>query len=341
MRQRVKARFVGRTCMIFGQLGKSLIALALLGGLTSAGRAEDPNPLFEELTGTGVEVGAAKPAKLAPPQMADGLDASAQRAALEAIPGRSAAQTIPRLLQKSLEAPLILNMKTRGETSDARIQQVDLFFIVYGDIDAISDEDFLKEQAEEERQERAAERKKKGEKEPEVEKEAKTLTAEQLAARDIKLLSGDAEREGYSHGSAEIFDRVLSTGTSHSLRTRTAESLIVASMLDPRFAEDTEFPNFWQSIEHDELGHTKYGKKQAYFGSGTFTKATALHEPKGAVLIEIHTVFREPNGWFNKTNLLSSKLPIAAKDNVRKFRRKLEDAKKKKTPVAAARPAAS
>ena len=341
MRQRVKTRLVGRTCMIFGQLGKSSIALVLLGGLTFSARADDPNPLYEELTSKGVEVGAAKPAVLAKPQMADGLDASAQRAALEAIPGRTPVQSIPRMLQKSLEAPLVLTMKTRGETADARIQQVDLYFIVYGDIDEISDQDFLKEQAEEERQERAAERRQRGEQAPQEEKEAKTLTAEQLAAREIKLLSGDAEREGYSHGSAEIFDRVLSTGTSHSLRTRTAEGVIVASTLDPRFAEDPEFPNFWQSMENDELGRVKYGKKQPYFGSGTFTKATALKEPKEAVFIEIHTVFREPNGWFNKSNLLSSKLPIAAKDNVRKFRRKLEDAKRKKTPGAAAQPAAS
>lgn len=327
--------------MIFGQLGKLLTAVALLGGLTLAAQAEDANPLFEELTSKGVEVGAAKPAVLAKPLMADGLDASAQRAALEAIPGRTAVQSIPRMLQKSLEAPLVLTMKTRGETADARIQQVDLYFIVYGDIDAISNEDFLKEQAEEERKEREAERRQRGEQAPQEEKQAVSLTAEQLAARDIKLLSGDPEREGYSHGSAEIFDRVLSTGTSHSLRTRTAEGVIVASTLDPRFADDAEFPNFWQSIERDELGRAKYGKKQPYFGSGTFTKATALHEPKGAVFVEIHTVFREPNGWFNKTNLLSSKLPIAAKDNVRKFRRKLEDAKKKKPPVAATQPAAS
>ncbi len=327
--------------MIFGQLGKLLTAVALLGGLTLAAQAEDANPLFEELTSKGVEVGAAKPAVLAKPLMADGLDASAQRAALEAIPGRTAVQSIPRMLQKSLEAPLVLTMKTRGETADARIQQVDLYFIVYGDIDAISNEDFLKEQAEEERKEREAERRQRGEQAPQEEKQAVSLTAEQLAARDIKLLSGDPEREGYSHGSAEIFDRVLSTGTSHSLRTRTAEGVIVASTLDPRFADDAEFPNFWQSIERDELGRAKYGKKQPYFGSGTFTKATDLHEPKGAVFVEIHTVFREPNGWFNKTNLLSSKLPIAAKDNVRKFRRKLEDAKKKKTPVAATQPAAS
>ncbi|MBX9790193.1 MAG: hypothetical protein K2Y37_14850 [Pirellulales bacterium] len=325
--------------MHLSQIGRAPIVVLIFAIWGVRVSAEEPNPLYDELM-KGVDVGASKAALLPKPVMPDGLDASAQRAALEKIPGRAAAQPVPRMLQKSIEAPFVLNMKTQGETADARIQQVDLYFVVYSDLDHISDEEFLKEKAEEERQERATERKKKGEPEPEGEQQAKSLTVEELAARGIKLLTGDAEREGYSHGSAEIFDRVLSTGTSHSLRTRNSESLIVASRLDPRFAEDPEYPNFWQSIERDELGRAKYGKKQPYFGSGTYTKATTLREPKGAMFIEIHTIFREPNGWFNKTNLLSSKLPIAARDNIRKFRRKLEDPAKK-NPVAAARPAAS
>jgi hypothetical protein len=321
--------------MLFSQPGRALIAVLALVTCGAHASAQHTNPLYDEISSKGIEVGAAKPAMLPQPLLADGLEASAQRAALEKIPGRTAAQPVPRMLQKSIEAPFVLNMKTQGETSDARIQQIDLYFVVYSDLDRISDEDFLKEQAEEERKEREAERKKKGEKVPEGEKEATTLTAEELAARELKLLSEDPERESYSHGSAEIFDRVLSTGTSHSLRSRTDDSLLVASRLDPRFADDPKYPNFWQPIEHDELGRANYGKKQPYFGSGTYTKATTLREPKGAMLMEIHTVFREPNGWFNKTNLLSSKLPIAARDNIRKFRRKLEKAEKK-NPVAAA-----
>ncbi|MGD9644460.1 MAG: hypothetical protein AB7U73_02040 [Pirellulales bacterium] len=326
--------------MLFRRIGRALVAGLALVAWGARASAEEANQLYQEIMTKGIEVGAEKPAMLPQPLMADGLDASAQKAALEKIPGRTAAQPIQRMLQKSIEAPFVLTMKTQGETADARIQQVDLYFVAYSDLDRLSDEDFLKEQAEEERKEREAERKKKGEKAPEGEQEATTLTAEELAARDIKLLTGDPDRESYSHGSAEIFDRVLSTGTSHSLRSRNEESLIVATRLDPRFAKDPKYPNFWQPIHHDELGRALYGQKQPYFGSGTVTKATTLREPAGAVFIEIHSVFREPNGWFNKTNLLSSKLPIAARDNIRKFRRKLEKADKK-NPVAAASPAAS
>ena len=64
---------------------------------------------------------------------------------------------------------------------------------------------------------------------------------------------------------------------------------------------------------------------QPYAGLGSYVKATRLAEPAGAVFIEYHVVFAEPQGWFHGANLLRSKLPIVAQDMVRKFRRKMAE----------------
>jgi hypothetical protein len=54
-------------------------------------------------------------------------------------------------------------------------------------------------------------------------------------------------------------------------------------------------------------------------------KATRLAAPAGALFVEYHVVFLEPQGWFRGTNLLRSKLPIVAQDLVRKFRRRMNE----------------
>jgi hypothetical protein len=54
-------------------------------------------------------------------------------------------------------------------------------------------------------------------------------------------------------------------------------------------------------------------------------KITRLAEPAGSLFVEYHVAFAEPQGWFQGANLLRSKLPIAAQDSVRKFRRTLAE----------------
>ena len=56
---------------------------------------------------------------------------------------------------------------------------------------------------------------------------------------------------------------------------------------------------------------------------GGYMKASRLAQPSGAVLVEYHLVFEEPQGWFGGSNLLRSKLPLVCQDGVRKFRRRM------------------
>ena len=96
-----------------------------------------------------------------------------------------------------------------------------------------------------------------------------------------------------------------------------------------RFLNDAELPNRWRPIFFSELGRVRLGDPSPYSGFAGYTKVTQLKEPSGAVFIESHVVFDEPQGWFQGANYLGSKLPLAARNSVTSFRRKLNAAEGK------------
>jgi hypothetical protein len=103
------------------------------------------------------------------------------------------------------------------------------------------------------------------------------------------------------------------------------DSVVVATVVDPRFDADSEYPNVWRSISADEAGRRQMGPPEKYSGLGSYMKATKLGGSGDMLFVEYHVTFAEPEGWFHGTNLLRSKLPIVAQDMVRKFRRNLSE----------------
>ncbi|MGA2257012.1 MAG: hypothetical protein ABSG53_20355, partial [Thermoguttaceae bacterium] len=163
----------------------------------------------------------------------------------------------------------------------------------------------------------------------------KTASEDSENASSARLLSdADLKRRGlpvpsatedprYVAAETTLMERVRVSATTRSTKTRTAESLVVASILDPHFAGDPEFPNRWRSILRDDAGSRQLGAPHSYGGLGSYVKATRLVEPRGAILVEYHVAYAEPQAWFNGANLLQSKLPILAQTVVRKLRRSL------------------
>lgn len=123
----------------------------------------------------------------------------------------------------------------------------------------------------------------------------------------------------------ELFDRVNVRGTMRAKLSRGTESVTLAATLEPRFAQDREFPNAWHSQQLDDAGRVVIGPARPYVGAAWYCKATKLKQPRDAVLIEYHIMFDEPEGWFNGANLLRSKLPLLVQDGVRKFRRRFAE----------------
>jgi len=107
--------------------------------------------------------------------------------------------------------------------------------------------------------------------------------------------------------------------TYRVMTTLEPKAVVIAAVIDPRFNEDEKYPNYWQSIA--ESGEP--APRQRYVTAAAYCKVSPLLEPKGAIFVEQHFLFAEPQGWFRGAPLLRSKLPLAIQDSVRHLRRQL------------------
>jgi hypothetical protein len=282
------------------------MASALLCGQTHL----ESNPVYRDLVETGVAIHADFKQTLPAPIMSDGLDAQAQ----EAIIKREVVRAYPmsKFLRKSVVAPHILQMNS-VDTGDPQYpgRQVDFWFVAYGDLETISNRDFL------DRLLKAGEEKK-GE-----DDEGKGMTEDELAERGITISAEDADFEHYGHADYTLIEKVRLSLTGHSYWSRTTDSIITAAKVDRRFQGDAEFPNQWRSISRNDLGRKVYGAPVQYEEAALYAKITRLASPTGALFVECHVLFSEPHGWFDGHNLLASKLPPVVQSRVRSARREL------------------
>src|SRR5207253_10208513 len=106
--------------------------------------------------------------------------------------------------------------------------------------------------------------------------EANTRTADDLAKRKIAAPAGKHEKFG--HVTFDFLDRVRIRATGRAIWSRTAESVVAAVELDPRFRGDAEFPGEWRPLTK-EPGGVKVGPPHPYAGAGLYLKVTRLAEP--------------------------------------------------------------
>jgi hypothetical protein len=277
----------------------------------SAAQADESNALFDKLIHDGVRVSAQESARLPKPELPDGLTAGEQRQALANVIGKR--YSWEEFTRRAVVAPLVLKISDDASQKGSPGRRVDLWFVAYGDLETLASDDFLEGQL----------RRADSTGDAESDAHVTLLSETQLKKRQIspQHLEGDAR---YIAAELTLLERVRISATTRSVKTMTADSVLVASMLDEAFADDAEFPNRWRSITRDDAGRKRLGDSQKYEGFGSYVKATRLVEPKGALLIEYHLAFAEPVGWFHGANLLRSKLPLVAQDAVRGFRRQLE-----------------
>jgi len=282
-----------------------LVAFALLPSRWC--RAE--NPVYDELMRRGVPIDMREIVRLPAPTVADGLTAAKQRQAIEAIAdGRSWEE----LTRRSVNAPFVFKI-SRDENDPSRLgRRVDLWFVAYGNMATLENNEWL------EKQFKATG----NETDPENGVVVKVLTDADLARHGLKLGQG-ASGPQFVFAELTLLDRVRLAVTTRGSVHLTPESVISASMIDPHFATDPQYANRWKPVLRDDNNRRSLGKAQPYFGYGSYAKATRLQDPSGAILIEYHAAFAEPEGWFNGNNYLCSKLPILAQMIVRHLRREL------------------
>jgi hypothetical protein len=265
------------------------------------------NPVYLELRETGVGVTAEDSFRLEPPYLADGLDEAEQRKRIEALGGRR--YRWAELTRESTVAPQIIQLSEENpKNSDIKVRTAHVYFVAYGDFDALTRTGSVTQP------------------ENTPAREWTSLMPEDLAAKKIAL--ADPKHENYGYVSHDLIDRVRVSGMLRTFWSQTEDSLIGAAVLDRRFEDDPDHPNRWQPL--DRGGNApKPGKASPYQGAGGYTKITKLKAPAGAVFVESHLIFAEPHGWFDGTNLLSSKLAAVIQSEVRSLRAEIKKAGEK------------
>jgi hypothetical protein len=289
-----------------------LITAILLG----ADSPSAENPVFAELLEKGVLISDDVRVKLPPPVIADGLDAEAQHAAIAGIAGLK--HPLDELLRKSVVAPFELNIRAIETPGIALARTVDIYFVAYGDWDVLNSKTFREEL------EKGRERKNTDS------QLAKFILLDEaaLAKRGISPRSNPEHEEHYHFTMLVLFDKVEISAAVYSWSLQNAGSAILAARIDPRFRDDSEYPNRWRSLIQDleNPERNAYGPPHSYQYFGFYSKVTRLVKPEGAIFIEDHFVYQEPQGWFGGINLLRSKLPLVVQNEIRDFRRKLAKA---------------
>jgi len=290
-----------------------LLAFLFTATANASGQADLPqNGVLRHLIVEGVPLGADRTEPLKPPTLADGLDRDKQRRIVTRVAGRHGWS---RFTRDSVVAPIALQLHSLNDARGNRIgHSIDLGFVAHGNLETFSEERLFKDFIQSETKKKASEG------------NGVALDAAELARNGIVVRETDGPREKFFHGEFPLLGRVRVAGTCHVAYARAERSLLVAWELDERFAADDPLRGRWQPIESDNLGRKKLGPVRAYRGYGGYGKITRLAEPEGALFIECHIVFHEPQEWFTGGNLLRAKMPLLTQESVRKFRRRLKKA---------------
>jgi hypothetical protein len=269
------------------------------------------NKIYEALVEHGVTLSPQETISLPKPILADGLDAAQQQHAIEGVlAGRYDWESFTR---KAVVSPFLLKISDEGRDAGKIGRRVDLYFVAYGSLNKLGNDTFLQDHLNLTASDQGSEN-------PHV----KVLTDDELSSRGLPT-GQTIDNQRWVFVESTLLGKVLINLTTQNAITTTNDSVLVASIADRRFEKDAEHPNSWRSITIDDAGHREIGAPAPYSGLGSYVKATQLAQPVGAIFLEYHVLFAEPQGWFHGANLLQSKLPIVSQDMVRRFRRSMAE----------------
>lgn len=272
----------------------------------SSVQAQAANPELDALLTKGVQFPNGQFRKLRQPTLADGLNADAQQKAIEDVLAMKQGRplTYAEFTVKNLNTPYVLLIdKDPKYDANAPGHSINVWFVVFGDLKTVSDPKFMRQQFQRDKNSRID-----------------VLSDDDLKQRQIVPRTIPDGKEWLVHGTFKLLQtnvRVQVQGTTRVVETTTKESAILAGQIDRRFDSDAKYPNEWRPAPSGVVG----GPPTLYFSSGAYAKVTKLVNPAGALLVEYHFVYDEPEAWFGGANLLRSKLPQKTRDDVKDFRR--------------------
>lgn len=126
-----------------------------------------------------------------------------------------------------------------------------------------------------------------------------------------------------------LLNRVRIRGVVRATAHEHPDGLEVAWEFDPRFADHPRLHPTWSRLEETDLGTRVEGEPQPYAGSGGVVVVRRIGSVDGVdlLVVESRMVIGEPEGWFQGSNLLRSKIPLITQDGIRTLRRRLAAAR--------------
>jgi hypothetical protein len=277
-------------------------------GQTKVDTAHAQNPVFTDVIEHGLDAGRQN-IRLPPPRFVDGQSAEAERAALREIAGSERAAD--DLLRDSVTAPFIIRVHD-VKADSATVRAADLWFVVYGELEQI---DPQKEASRAEQ------------KDVEVANmwfQTRMLKPDNLAKAGIKTsAAGAGQNDWYVHVHAKLLDRIEFEVTNHVVASKSAGSIVIASRTDPLFDRAGPLANAWKALAPSGGSPAEPPAAHPYAGGVSYAKISRVGFKPGALLVETHMAFVEPDAWFQGAPILRSKFSVAAQDQVRTLRREL------------------
>jgi hypothetical protein len=287
---------------------QTLMLSACFLGQTKIEPVHTENLIFTQVLTKGVEAGG-QTVTLPPPRFVDGLTAEDERAALRDV--AESDRAVNEMLRDSVTAPYIIKVRDQ-KASGATIRMADLWFVAFAPLEQI---DPVREVA------RADQRK--GEV-ANMSFETRLLKADEIQAAGIKpAVTGFGKTDWYAHVHARLLDRIEFDVTNHAAVSQSPDSIVVASRSDPSFDKAESNANHWRSVTATAGANALGPDKQPYSGGISYAKISRCALKPGALIVEIHVAFVEPDGWFQGAPILRSKFGVIAQDQIRTLRREL------------------
>jgi hypothetical protein len=303
-RRRRTCRYSRDNCYNPAMSALSFLLLPCLASLAvepESGHAK--NPVFAAIVQEGVDLGGIK-VRLPAPRLKDGQEADVQQAALLEVAGSE--EALSDLLRDSVTAPFILKVHD-AKADDGTVRLVDLWFAVRGDLDRLDPTEVARKAG---GQVTGA---------GNMEFESRLLTSDELAPRGKSTLTSRELSRWFEHVDGRLLDRVEVAATAEVVASRTAESLVIASRTDRAFDTAGALANRYR-----ELRQGSGESDRVYRGGISYARIGRLKRPEGALLVEVHAAFSEPQAWFQGAPILRSKFAPIAQDQIRRLRRELQ-----------------
>ena len=261
------------------------------------------NPVYVDAIRSGFHADGAT-IRFPGPILKDGLDANQQHAALLKLSGSERA--LADLLRDSVTAPFLLKARDQKMT-EATVRIVDLWYVVRGDLASLDPVEM------------ASQASGKAVEAGSMRFASRLLTDDELKPRGRSSHRGRDLARWFVHLEGRLLDRIAVEATNEVVATRTEESMVIAGRTDPVFDSDTTLANRWRTLGQDGQA----GSWHPFRGGLTYTKISRLKLPPGALLVEFHAAFSEPEAWFQGNPILRSKFAPVAQDQIRRLRREL------------------